>query len=242
MLWSSVTLYLALAACAGLLAVMVVRYDLFDREPWYMLLGATLLGAVGMSCAGVAEQWVILAVTDRGGVIGNVELALLVGVTEELAKFLAVVLIFLGARRYFNEPLDGLIYGSFTGLGAAVEESVHMLLQLERPTGLPAQEPVRLAGHLVMGGIGSFGLGFVVVKHRRAWAYAGLALAAAMALHTLWDIAAFSAADHHREHGRLRSWHTLMPVGLMFVGLYVYRRLVGRGAALTMRMLTGATP
>lgn len=242
MLWSSVTLYLSLAACAGLLAVMVVRYDLFDREPWYMLLAATLLGAAGMWCAGIVERWVIEAVTDRGGVIGNAVLALLVGVTEEMAKFLAVILIFLGARRFFNEPLDGLIYGSFAGLGAAVEESVHILLQLERPAGLPAQEPVRLAGHLVMGGIGSFGLGFVVAGRRWAWVHVGLALAGAMALHTLWDIAAFSAADHHRAEGRLRLWHTLMPVGLMFVGLYAYRRLLGRGAALTMRMLTGASP
>src|SRR5690606_3183208 len=80
-------------------------------------------------------------------------------VTEELAKLAVVWAIALLWRRQFNDPMDGLIYGSFAGLGCAIEESVGLH---GWPTGaalLPLQEPIRLLGHLVMGGIGGFAVG-----------------------------------------------------------------------------------
>jgi RsiW-degrading membrane proteinase PrsW (M82 family) len=139
-------------------------------------------------------------------------------------------------RRHFNDPLDGLIYGSFAGLGAAIEESITVLGFADGPILLPGQEPVRLAGHLIMGGIGGFGLGMRPLADRRWHLWALATLAAAALLHTLWDVVAFHAHDHADLHARASPWHTAAGVLLMLAGMVVFRWLVRRGAALSRRV------
>ena len=51
---------------------------------------------------------------------------LAIGPIEELAKLLPFVLIVLRFKA-FDEPLDGIIYASFIGLGYSAAENVHYL-------------------------------------------------------------------------------------------------------------------
>ncbi len=228
-------LYGTLALCAGFLGWLVVRYDLHQREPLPLMLVAVALGAMGMHLAGRAQLAAIGWM--HGHVITNTELAVLAGVSEEFAKFAVVVAMALSARRHFNEPIDGLVYGAFAGLGAALEESV-AVLAMDGATGfLPAAEPVRLAGHLVMGGIGGFGVGFVVLRSRLAALWIGLSLLGAVALHVLWDVVAFAAFDAYRAGGGVRATHSAASIGLMLGGMGVFRGMVGVGARATGIML-----
>jgi RsiW-degrading membrane proteinase PrsW (M82 family) len=228
---TTIAMYFMLGACGLAIGLVARRYDLYNREPWYMVLLAVALGAGAMWLAYYIEVGVIHAAAANGVLIGPVTLASLAGVTEELAKFGVVAVIAMVVKRQFSEPIDGLVYGSFAGLGAALEESVGVLQRLTSTMYLPPQEPVRLVGHLVMGGIGGFGLGLIMMRSWRAWTAVGAGLLGAILLHIGWDVAAF--ADGKTAAPRLLTWHALVPMSLMLSGMLVYRRLVGVGARLT---------
>jgi protease PrsW len=230
---SLILLYATLALCGVVLALVVVRYDLYLREPWQLLLIATLLGAAGMHLAGIVQVWMIYFFTERGVLVSDTAFASMAGSTEEIGKILAVFAIWAISRKHFDEPLDGLIFGSFAGLGAALEESVAVLICGPASSLLPPQEPIRLAGHLIMGGIGGFGVGLLATRHKRCYAALIASLLGAIALHTLWDIVAFDASDYYRAYAKLRWWHSSTPVALMIVGMAVYRKMASVGARLT---------
>lgn len=223
-------LYAMLVVCAVLAGVMVYRYDLYDREPWWALLLAAVLGGVLMWLAGSAQVRVMSALGTNAGADWNAKMAAAAGVTEETAKLIVVVLIAYCLPRWFNDPMDGLVYGSFAGLGAALEESAALLGWPRGAAVLPAAEVVRIMGHLVMGGIGGFGIGLLRPR-RRAWWAAGFCLTFgfAVALHMAWDVVAFSAADA----GRMLAWHTWGAMGLMLVGLVVFWGLAAAGAGMS---------
>ena len=233
MLVLTLCLYFTLATCGLAIGLIVLRYDLYEQEPWYLILTACLLGASAMWIAGQLEVGIIRACTSQGLQIPNPLLATIAGSTEEFAKFSVVVLLWAALARHFNDPLDGLIYGSFAGLGAALEESVFVLSRSHITGYLPPTEPVRLCGHLVMGGIGAYGLGLLTIRSRWSVPVIVLCLAAAAALHTAWDIAAFSASDSYRLKLRVESWHTTIPIALMLTGMVTFRRLAAIGARLT---------
>ena len=147
-------LYIALALCACLFALLVYRYDLYEREPWYMLVLAVALGYVAMRAAGFLELIALRYVET------HVAIAAVAAFLEELSRFVMVVAIAVIFPRQFNDPMDGIVYGSMIGLGMAVEESFYLLGLLGTPSPLVLPvEIVRLLGHLVMAGILGFGVG-----------------------------------------------------------------------------------
>ena len=217
-------LYGTLALSALGAALLVYRHDLYDREPAPLLALSVGLGAALMALAGQAESWILgwSGITSRAGITG------LAAVLEEALKLLAVVGVALAARKQFNDPLDSLIYGSMAGLGMAIEESVFYLRHgPRRPAVLPPVELARICGHLVMGGIGGFGVGLAAIR-RRAWPFAlAGGLFAAMGLHFAWDWLATSVLDA----GRLGPHDTLLGVAIMTGGLALYGTLTVIGSA-----------
>jgi RsiW-degrading membrane proteinase PrsW (M82 family) len=214
-------LYATLIACAGLFAWQVYRYDLKDREPVPALLLAACFGAAGMWLAGLVQLVIMRELGNFAVVNWTLCMSAAAAVTEEVAKFCAIVMV-IGLRpRWFNDPLDGLIYGAFAGLGAAMLESVALLAA--RPSGfLPATEPVRLAGHLVMGGIGGFGIAYLKLG-RRGWrSRLASGLFAAVGLHFAWDVVAFDAA----ARGEMTPGHTAASMLLMLAGFVSFRAMI----------------
>ena len=212
-------LYATLALCAAFTGVVVYRYDLYDREPWPLLLLCAALGAGAMTTSGRIESLVFRTWTPTG----DATTALLAAVVEELGKLAVVAAIALLDRRDFNDPLDGLIYGSVAGLGAAVEESVGFLRgAAHAPTLLPGSEVVRISGHLVMGGIGAFGLGALRLRRPRAWGWVLSTFALAVALHFSWDWMSLGPAPG-------QAVQALRASALMLGGLVVWRRLLTVG-------------
>jgi hypothetical protein len=188
-----------------------------------------------MALAGHAESWVLgwSDVTSRAGIAG------LAAVLEEGLKLLAVVGVALVARKQFNDPLDGLVYGSMAGVGMAIEESVFYLRHGPRHHEvLPPVELARICGHLVMGGIGGFGVGLAAV-HRRSWpvALAG-GLGAAVGLHFAWDWLALSVADARDIGPR----HSLAGVAIMVGGLALYGVLTALGSEWSHRLFAPGRP
>jgi len=211
---------------------MVLRYDLYDREPWHTLALVMLVGAALMWLSGKAQGTLIrLAADYTPSIAGNTLFALLAGTLEEIAKLASVAIIAVLFRRHFNDPIDGLIYGSFAGLGAAIKESIFYMGFDSTTMILPGQEPLRLMGHLIMGGIGGFGMGFWATRVRLWPLWTLGSLACAMILHTLWDIVAFDAADHLAQYKFINGWHTIASVALMLAGMIAFRIMVLRRSA-----------
>ena len=147
-------LYVALGLCALLVALLVYRYDLYEREPWHMIVLAVVLGALGMRLIGAIELFTLVLVDSY------VAVAALAALHEEAARLVIVLAIAFVFPRQFNDPMDGIVYGSMVGLGMALEESIYMLGLLEAPDVLLLPvELVRLLGHLVMAGIVGFAIG-----------------------------------------------------------------------------------
>jgi RsiW-degrading membrane proteinase PrsW (M82 family) len=206
--------HLTLLACAVVAAVLVVRYDLYEREPWPMLLGAASAGGVVMWTMGFLEDATLARC--GGPAAGPAVLAAIAAVEEELARLAVVALIAWVLPGQLNDPIDGLIYGSIVGLGMAVEESREVLSWMRPVWLLPPTEPVRLLGHLVLGGITGFAVG--MARHAvPVWKIVlGQCVAISIGIHFVWDWIAFIVRGHDtcadtrrdglddRRHGDLR--------------------------------------
>ena len=204
------------------------RYDLYEHEPIPLLGVAIGLGAGAMWLAGGVESWAL----SRAHGLGVLEIAAVAAVTEEALKVLVVVVVALLAHREFDDPMDGVVYGSMAGLGAALEES--LFYAAASPTGgawVPAGELVRLWAHVVLGGIAGFSLGFWRSRPRRAALATGVLLAVAIALHFAWDAIVLSVP------GGLPPTlaQSLAGVGLMIASLILYGRLVTLASARSRR-------
>ena len=220
-------LYFVLGLCALLAALLVYRYDLYEREPWYMIVLAIVLGALGMRLVGVIEL-VSLVLVDS-----HVAVAALAALHEEAARLAIVIAIALVFRSQFNDPMDGIVYGSMVGLGMALEESFYLLGLLEAPDVLLLPvELVRLLGHLVMAGIVGFGIGLARTRVPGWPSQLVRCLVAAFLLHFLWDWIALDAADA----ASLTSLQTVASIALMLFGMLFYGSLVVVGSKLSKQM------
>jgi RsiW-degrading membrane proteinase PrsW (M82 family) len=219
-----VSLYVAVCLSAFLAAALVYRYDLYNREPWYLLALAAGLGFLTMRVVAEAELWAL------GFVDADAAEAAVAAILEETTRLAAVVAIAFAFPRTFDDPMDGIIYGSIVGLGMAAEESLHFLqARTAAELFLFPQELVRLLGHLVMGGIAGFGVGIGRMETpgwRRALV---LSFSAAVALHFSWDWVALAAADR----AKMSTGLSLLAAAILLTGIGIYGMLVVSGSRLS---------
>jgi RsiW-degrading membrane proteinase PrsW (M82 family) len=209
------SLYAAVCLSAFLAALLVYRYDLYNREPWYLLALAAGLGFGAMRLTASVELWALGLVSTPAAE------AAIAAAAEEVVRLAVVAAIAVAFPRDFDDPMDGLIYGSIAGLGMAVEESLHLLVLLP-------PELVRLLGHLVMGGIAGFGVGVGRLKvpgWRRAFL---LSFGAALALHFSWDWVSLRT-----DGSALSPRWTAFAVGILLSGIAIYGSLVVLGSRLS---------
>jgi RsiW-degrading membrane proteinase PrsW (M82 family) len=209
--------FAALALCALLTARLVYRYDLYEHEPVPLLAVAIALGAGAMGVAGLVEGRILAGERDPG----PLAIAAVASGAEEGLKLLVVVAVSILARREFDDPMDGVVYGSMAGLGAALEESIFYQRSSAFGT-VPAAELVRLWAHLVLGGIVGFPLGFWRAAPRRAVPAALGGLAVAVSLHFTWDAVVLSVRGGLAPSGG----QALAGVATMVGSLGLYGRLV----------------
>lgn len=177
--------YLVLLLCGLGIAAIVYRYDMYDREPALLL---ALVATGGIACywlAGAVEDYFL----DKYLVPPIAVHAALAGICEEAGKVLVVLIVAVTCRPFFNDPIDGLIYGAFAGLGFGLGESFYVVSEAGPEWGVVPTESVRLFLHTLMGGLGGYGIGMSVFPGRKAgwpaWAVGGMVLA--MLIHFLWN-------------------------------------------------------
>ncbi len=118
------------ALVPSLLLLGVVYVSDRRREPWYVVLGTFVLGGVtgygAIYLQQRAQAWTGLDL--RSEVAGNAGALLFIfafiAPVRELAKVIAVWPAF--RSRFFDEPLDGVVYAASASLGASCVQSAHM--------------------------------------------------------------------------------------------------------------------
>jgi RsiW-degrading membrane proteinase PrsW (M82 family) len=124
------------AACLPTTALgllVVRRMDRNEKEPWRLVLVAAAWGAVVATSLVVWGESIWEVSAQRSLVPGpglDASLAFMAGVLEEVAKGLAVVLLFLVMRNDFDDVVDGIVYGAAVGLGFNFMESITYMTNL----------------------------------------------------------------------------------------------------------------
>ena len=186
------TIYLLVFLAASVLLLLIYKYDMYDREPWFMVLLAIFLGGLSAWVVGDAEDWAIGQSTAFDSIAIQ---AFIASSFEETCKLAVVLVIVFGFRRWFNDPMDGIVYGAMAGLGFALEESRFYLDLVLRTAPRPSdadlfgQEGIRLILHFLTGGLGGFGIGLIVSRIRQGKVILVGWLGAALVIHFLWDYA-----------------------------------------------------
>ncbi len=116
----------ALAVAPALIICFVIyRIDRYDKESHWQLIICFILGMLVTFPAMQLEAYGESFGLNQPGHLGKLILLsfVVVGLTEELAKFVALI-GYAYPRRAFNEPLDGIVYSVMISMGFATLENI----------------------------------------------------------------------------------------------------------------------
>lgn len=187
-------------------ALVVTALDRYEREPWSLMLGAFLWGAlIAIAPSLFLERRLIdllaLVLNSIGlptGLTHAASQAMSAGFSEEAIKGAGLVVLMILVRDEFDNVTDGILYGALIGAGfAMVENFVYFAVTPRADLGVLIFGRVILGwlSHSTFTGFFGAGLGFARETRDRRWQWlAPLAgFAAAILLHTGFDFVAFGA-------------------------------------------------
>jgi len=149
-------------------------------------IGAAMLSRLmyaGLEPLGLRFDALQLADSNPAGLFAYALLA--IGPIEELSKMLPFLLIVLRFKA-FDEPLDGIIYASFIGLGYAAAENIHYLDYLT-PLESAARGFASPVVHMLFASIWAHWITRAWLKGNSIFEPVALGFTAAAGLHGLYD-------------------------------------------------------
>ncbi len=126
---TALVLLAALTVSAAILLIVVALVwwvDRYDREPLHLVVMVFLWGASAAPLFSVTVFGVIdrlLSGVEETTTVALISLGLVTPMVEEFSKAVAVVLVVVFSSK-FDNPTDGVVYGTAVGLGFAVSENV----------------------------------------------------------------------------------------------------------------------
>jgi RsiW-degrading membrane proteinase PrsW (M82 family) len=195
------SLFLLLLAFIGLavgLAWYLIAHDRGEKEPIYALWFAAGLGAVGALAAGYLESRLV---SDTNLQLSTpsfhlLSAALLIGLTEELCKFVPLA-FWLWHKRYFNEHTDGVIYFALAGLGFGLPENILYTMQYGKATAMARLFLTPVFHAATIGLVGYF-LARQKLARKSPWPVV-VPLLGAVLLHGLYDFGTLSNAAFYQS-------------------------------------------
>lgn len=167
--------------------------DRWEPEPRSLQLFALLWGGVAAVAIALGVDAALAALTGGAApaVIASVVQAPIV---EELAKGVGVYLLYRFARRAFDGPIDGVVYGALVGAGFAFTENVlYFATSLIESGAAGAGVTFVLRGvfspfaHVMFTSVLGFALGLAARRGGGPGTPPVLGLLAAIALHAVWN-------------------------------------------------------
>ncbi|WP_246956290.1 PrsW family intramembrane metalloprotease [Brachybacterium sp. Marseille-Q7125] len=126
-IWWPVAAFLALMSLIVISLVMLLA-DRWDPQPIPLLIIAIFWGAAvsafGSYWINTFNSLIVYAITGSEPITNFFGPVISAPLVEESTKGLGLLLLLILARRYFNGPLDGLIYGALIGGGFAFTENI----------------------------------------------------------------------------------------------------------------------
>ena len=167
----------------------------------------------GLGVLGLREDAGYLADTSTGALFAYAVLA--IGPIEEIAKLLPFVLVVLRFPQ-FDEPMDGIIYASFIGLGYAAVENWQYLEYLTTTEAI-ARGFASPVIHILFASIWGHWIARAHLAGRKVIRTTFLSVAAASFLHGLYDFIVL-----------LNPRFALPIAALMIIGIWIWRLRVLR--------------
>lgn len=212
------------------LALVLVAVRIIDRwepEPRGLVVFALAWGAVASVALTLAVDLVIGVVVPQ--VPETLSAVVQAPIVEELAKGAGVLLVFVAARRAFDGPVDGVVYGALVGAGFAFTENILYFADSLITEGVEsAAYTFFLRGvlspfaHVMFTAVTGYALGRAARIGLRGSAAASrwlLGIVGAVALHALWNGSAVFA-DFFALYTTLQ-----VPLFVLFiVGVVLLRR------------------
>ena len=167
--------------------IMVTIYNLdeYDKEPLWLLALAFIFGAINLHLDIDILDFLFSLITAENDFIRIGEEALSVGFTEELLKFIVVMLI-IYPNKNFDEPFDGIVYSVFVGMGFATAENMTFVLQ--GGAGLAVMRMLSaIPAHFVFAVIMGYYLGKAKSSKNSQFLFIGLSLLIPVLIHSLYD-------------------------------------------------------
>jgi RsiW-degrading membrane proteinase PrsW (M82 family) len=170
-----------------------LRQDIYRPEPRTLIALTFVLGCMATIPASIIEAIFRGDVDlDEGASLSTVAatMLLVVGPVEEVCKF-AVVRLKPYRSRYFDEPMDGLVYAAAASLGFASLENLFYVAKFG-PEVMIGRAPLSTVAHLVFGSIWGYALG---VHHASAHNRTGLvviSLGVASIVHATFNVTVFT--------------------------------------------------
>lgn len=137
-----------------------------------------------------------------------------IGVNEELSKFLSFWLIVTHSR-YFDELIDGIIYASFVALGFATYENIYYLQFLTRYEAFARAITSPLV-HIMFASIWGYAYSWAYLHNYELWSTTLFGLALAILAHGLYDFGAIL---------NLSVWVHIVPPAIILI-IWIWRLLL----------------
>lgn len=192
--------------------LLVNFMDRFEREPWFLRLGAFLWGAIiaippALFIEGNVDNVITnMLVQNTNEVLRVALFGLNAGVTEETIKGLGLLLFFFILRDEFDNVTDGIIYGALIGAGFAMVENFSYFA-LNSKNFLV----FLIVGRIILGWLGHstfiacFGAALGYVRHTRVrWKQVVIPVGGyliAVGLHSFFDFVTLQASTVIRSSG-----------------------------------------
>jgi RsiW-degrading membrane proteinase PrsW (M82 family) len=201
-------LYAAILAAIPLVIVLLgIRWiDRWEPEPRVVLLFAFLWGAaaaifIALVFSGLTQAYVARHGIGKSGA-DFFESVVQAPIVEELAKGIGILLIFLVVRKYFDGPIDGIVYGATIAVGFAFTENLQYFgLAIVDNSGVGQTFLLRAVlspfAHVMFTSCTGLLIGLAARHSNRigVFGYFIAGLIPAMLLHAFWNSATYWASD-----------------------------------------------
>jgi RsiW-degrading membrane proteinase PrsW (M82 family) len=172
-------LSIVLALFPGLaIAAFIYKKDIYEKEPPGQLIKAFLLGSLSVLVAASIEM-------SLGKGSPFVEAFLYISLTEELCKYI-ILIVFFFRKPLFNEPYDGIVYAGFISLGFATLENLFYVLDKGVAVAI-VRMFLSVPAHAIFGVVMGFFVGGARFFRGKKFTFLGLGLLSAVFLHGLYD-------------------------------------------------------
>jgi len=165
--------------------IFIYNLDSEDQEPLWLLALCFIFGAINLHLDVDILEFIFGFINMNNIFLQVGGEALTVAITEEMLKFIVVILI-IYPNKAFDEPFDGIVYSVFVGMGFATAENLTFVLQGDTSIALFRMLSA-IPAHFVFAVIMGYYLGIAKSKKKNEFFYISLSIIIPITLHAFYD-------------------------------------------------------